>query len=269
MKKLLWLAMLPVFAGENPPADLEKILTGDFARGTLSLLSLKVVDWNIDRGEHLDQLAAVFERDQPDLCSLQEVDLDAKRSGRKNIAEELARRLHMRYAFAPAWQELSQGDRERPSLQGQAILSRLPIKNVRVIHFKNQSTFWQPKTLVPNWALFQRRLGGRIALVTELDFNGQTLVVYDPHLESRSGGHLQDLQMDEILADARRYPESTPIIIAGDLNTKYNSKSMGERLRAEGWQTAFGNHNPRTHTIIFSLDWIATRDRKSTRLNSS
>jgi len=259
MKKLLLLAMMPVFAGHTPPADLNKILTGDFTQKASVRNSLKVVDWNIDRGEHLDEITAVLKRDQPDLCTLQEVDLGARRSGRKNVAEELAKRLEMAYAFAPSWQELSQGNKEEPSLQGQAILSRLPIKNVRVIHFKDQSTFWRPKPLVPNLPLFQRRIGGRIALVAELDDNGQTIVVYDPHLESRSGGHLQELQMDEILADAKRYPESTPIILAGDLNTKYDSKTMFEKLRDAGWQNAFGPHNPRTHTIVFSLDWIATR----------
>ena len=185
--------------------------------------------------------------------------MGAHRSGNLNVAEELARRLKMRYAFGLAWQELSQGDRERPSFQGQAILTRMPVRNVREIRFKTQSGFWRPRSYVPNVPLFQRRLGGRMAIVAELDYRGRTLVVYNLHLESRSFGHIQDAQMEEILADAKRYPESTPIILAGDFNTKYNAGSLGAKLRAAGWRSAFGSRAPRTHTIMFSLDWILAR----------
>jgi endonuclease/exonuclease/phosphatase family metal-dependent hydrolase len=269
LKFFLVLAPLPALlcagAPNDPQADLDKILTGDFTQGSAPATSLHIVDWNIDRGERLDQVTQVLERDQPDLCTFQEVDLSANRSGRINVAEELARRLKMRYAYASAWVELGQSGRGRNSsqehatddaFQGQAILTRLPMKNVRVIRFKEQSDFWRPRSYLPNWALFQRRLGGRIALVAELDFAGRTLVVYNPHLESRSGGRIQDLQMEEILADAKRYPEGTPIVIAGDFNTKYNAKSMSARLSADGWQSAFGSKTPKTHTIMFSLDWI-------------
>jgi len=251
----------PAWSGSAKTAtpDLDRILTGDFTDAARPPDSLHIVDWNIDRGERLDQVAKVLDRDQPDLCLLQEVDLGAHRSGNLNVADELAKRLKMRYAFGLAWQELSQGDRERPSFQGQAILTRLPVRNVRVVRFKTQSGFWQPRSYVPNVPLFQRRLGGRMAVVAELDFGGRTLVVYNVHLESRSFGHIQDAQMDEILADAKRYPESTPIILAGDFNTKYNAGSLGAKLRAAGWRSAFGSRAPRTHTIMFSLDWIVAR----------
>jgi endonuclease/exonuclease/phosphatase family metal-dependent hydrolase len=267
-KYLLLLAPLPALlictpawsgSSDNTPPELDRILTGDFTDSARPPESLHIVDWNIDRGTRLDQVAKVLERDQPDLCLLQEVDLSAHRSGNVNVADELAKPLKMRYAFGLAWQELSQGDRERPSYQGQAILTRLPIRNTRVIRFQTQSGFWRPRSYVPNMPLFQRRLGGRIAIVTELDFGGRTLVVYNLHLESRSFGHIQDAQMDEILADAKHYPESTPIILAGDFNTKYNAGSLGAKLRAEGWRSALGSHAPRTHKIMFSLDWIVVR----------
>ncbi len=106
------------------------------------------------------------------------------------------------------------------------------------------------------WRLFQRRLGGRIAIVNELEFGGRTLVVYNAHLESRSGGKIQDAQIDEMLADAAKYSADTPIILAGDFNTKYNAKQLtNARLAAEaGWRSAFGRQNTaHTHTIIFSL----------------
>ena len=49
--------------------------------------------------------------------------------------------------------------------------------------------------------MMQRRIGNRITLVTELQFDGKLLVVYNPHLESRSMGRIQMSAADEILAD--------------------------------------------------------------------
>jgi endonuclease/exonuclease/phosphatase family metal-dependent hydrolase len=250
--------LVPLLAALLLVADLDKIVTGDFTESSSVPKSIHIVDWNIDRGTRLQQVGDVLEKDQADLCLLQEVDLSDRRSGNLNVAEQLARKLKMRYAYASAWQELSQGDREHPSFQGQAILTRLPMKGVRVIRFKAQSNFWKPHGYLPNWALFQRRLGGRIAIVAELEFEGRTLVVYNAHLESRSTA-VEKLQMQEMLEDAERYPPDTPIILAGDFNTKYNGAEMSAKLRSEGWQSAFGDRRPKTHVIMFSLDWIVVR----------
>lgn len=250
-------AAVLLFAGPAsvPPPELDKIITGDFAATPGPANSIRIVDWNIDRGTHLDQVGKVLESDRADLCLLQEVDVSARRSGKVNTAEELARQLKMRYAYASAWQELSQGNREEPSYQGQAILTGLPMKNVRVIRFEAQSTFWKPHVYVPNLPLFQRRLGGRIAIVAELELAGRTIVVYNLHLESRST-HVEELQLQEILDDTKRYPADTPIILAGDLNTKYDAGAMGAKLRELGWRSALGSRAPKTHKIMFSLDWI-------------
>ncbi len=253
-------ALLFLFLAADTPKDLDRILTGDFTTNAAAPTnSIHIVDWNVDRGTHLDQVAAVLDRDHADLCLLQEVDLGAHRSKGVNVGEELAKRLNMRYTMALAWQELGQGKRENPSYQGQAILTRLPIRATRVIRFKEQSDFWKPRGWVPNVALFQRRLGGRIAIVSELEVAGRTLVVYNAHLESRSGGKLQDAQIDEMLEDAKKYSADTPIVLAGDFNTKYNAKQLNARLAEAGWRSAFGGKTPRTHTIMFSLDWIMVR----------
>lgn len=244
--------MVPILFALWLSADLDKVITGDFTESAASPKSLHVVDWNVDRGTQLNQISHALTGDQPDLCLLQEVDLSAKRSGKVNVAEELARQLKMRYAYASAWQELSQGHEAQ---QGQAILTRLPMKNVRVIRFQAQSNFWKPHAYLPNTPLFQRRLGGRIAIVAELEWRGRTIVVYNAHLESRST-HIEQAQLQEILDDVKRYPESTPIMLAGDLNTKYDAKDASTKLRELGWRSALGDRTPKTHKILFSLDWI-------------
>jgi endonuclease/exonuclease/phosphatase (EEP) superfamily protein YafD len=105
----------------------------------------------------------------------------------------------------------------------------------------------------------QRRLGDRIALVTELEFAGRLLVVYNAHLESRSFGRIQSEQLDEILADAKRYPPGTAIILGGDLNTKYLPSIFLHKLERAGFQSATGQRIERTHKIAMALDWIFSK----------
>lgn len=243
----------------TPSPDLNRIWRSEFTTAR-PLRQIRTVDWNIDSGESLDRIVDFLKREKPDLCFLQEVDLFTKRTGRRNISEEIAKQLKLNYVFAAEFQELSQGTENAPSFQGDAILTNLPIRNVRVLRFKTQSEFWTPKPYLPNWPIFQRRLGGRIALVAELVLaNGETLVVYNAHLESRSFGSIQSHQLDEILADASRYPSGTATVLAGDLNTKYNPHTFLGKLKRDGWVNAFGNSTPRTHIVVCALDWVVAR----------
>ncbi len=230
------------------------------------LRSIRVMTWNIDHGAHLDRIAAEMARNPADICLLQEVDLHTRRGGERDVAAELAQRLRLNGVFGIEFEELGQED-GRPAYIGQATLTRLPftgqppvmstVANARVLRFEHQSGFWKPRAWIPSSApLLQRRVGNRIALVTELQFAGKMLVVYNAHLESRSAGAIQDRQLEEILRDSQRYPASTSIIIGGDLNTKYFPSIFLHKLEAAGFRSALGEHIERTHTIVMALDWI-------------
>ena len=52
----------------------------------------------------------------------------------------------------------------------------------------------------------QRRLGGRIALISEIKVGGKTVVTYNLHLESRGPGFTRYAQLKEVIQDASRYP---------------------------------------------------------------
>jgi endonuclease/exonuclease/phosphatase family metal-dependent hydrolase len=227
--------------------------------GNGDLKSIRVVTWNIDRGEELNTIGSELERNPADLYLLQEVDWNAARSGLKDEALDLARRLHLNVAYGVEFEELSQ-ERNGPAFIGQATLTRLPIRSSRVLRFKRQSGWWKPRAWIPSSLPFmQRRLGNRIALVTELEFAGRLLVVYNAHLESRSFGRIQAEQLDEILADARRYPPGTAIILGGDLNTKYLPSIFLHKLENSGFQSATGERIERTHKIAMALDWIFSK----------
>lgn len=224
-----------------------------------NLESIRVATWNIDKGRHLPIISSELARDRPDLCLLQEVDWGTKRTGWADIAAELARRLHLNVSYAIEFEELSQED-HRPAYIGQATLTRLPIQKSRVLRFKTQSSFWQPHSWIPSsLPIMQRRLGSRIALVTELEFRDRPLIVYNLHLESRSMGRIQAQQLDEILADLKQYPPDTPVIIGGDLNSKYFPSLFLKKLEHYGFHSSTGEHIVRTHEFVMSLDWLFAR----------
>jgi endonuclease/exonuclease/phosphatase family metal-dependent hydrolase len=244
----------------DSPDPLDTIRAGTYSHSTARRQNLRLLNWNIDRGKHLDGIFAAIHETKPDLCVFQEVDLGARRTRGMDVAQELAKTTGMNYSFAPEFEELSQKTEEGSAYHGQATLTSLPIRSSRILRFKHQSGFWKPKALlISSLPLLQRREGGRIALVTELDNGGKTLVVYNLHLESRGSEHGRLLQLNEVLADAERYPPETVVIVAGDLNTKTRTSPVIPRLREAGYRSAFGDRKVRTHIIIGDLDWIFAR----------
>ncbi len=220
---------------------MKDVLTGSFAPRRWNLWApeaIRIIDWNIERGLKLPQILEFLTEQNADLLTLQEVDLNARRSGLRNIAEDLARNLKMHYAFGWEFQELAEGSRDLPAWTGQATLSRWPIRDSRVIRFEQQSHFWLPKWYRPNLALFQERLGGRIALVTEVGVAGRSLVVFNVHLESRGDDTLRLSQLKETLSAAARYSEQSAVMIAGDMNLAISDIRAAATIRAAGFRDA-------------------------------
>ncbi len=221
--------------------------------------SVRVASWNIDHGSGIDTISSALKNNPADLYLFQEVDRNAARSGQKDVAAELGKRLGMHVAYAVEFEELSQ-ERGSKAFIGQATLTSLPILRSRVLHFQKQSNFWKPHAWLPSsLPLMQRRIGGRVALITELEFAGHPLVVYNAHLESRSTGPIQTAQLDEMLADLEHYPAGTATILGGDLNTKYFPSIYLHKLERLGFHSATGERIERTHTIAMALDWLFAR----------
>src|SRR5271165_873656 len=147
----------------------QEIETGSFApQGRIfwPRVRVRLVDWNIDRGLKLAGIIEFLESADPDLILLQEVDLNARRTHRLNIAREIAQKLRMNYVFGREFEELTQGSQASPAYHGQATLSRWPLPSSRILRFRQQSDFWRPRWFLPDMEPFQERIGGRIALVT-------------------------------------------------------------------------------------------------------
>jgi endonuclease/exonuclease/phosphatase family metal-dependent hydrolase len=240
---------------------LDRIWTGGTAPQSAANCDLKVLSWNIERGEQLQKVAASLEQMASALILLQEVDVNARRTGNKNIAEYLAQRLGMNYVFAAEFEELGQRTGINPAYHGQAILSALPAHGARVLRFRSQTDFWKPRWYVPNWSFFQRRTGGRIALVVELGFEPQRLVAYNVHLEGHGPDELRLRQIQEVIADIQRYPRETSIILAGDLNTRKPDAPAVNAILQAGFRKAAGEGT--TTARGEALDWIFVRSPMS------
>jgi endonuclease/exonuclease/phosphatase family metal-dependent hydrolase len=196
------------------------------------------VNWNIDRGVQLRSIIDFLEDANADILILQEVDINARRTNRLNIAQEIARKLRLNYVFGREFVELTQDSETSPAYHGQATLSRWRISNPRLIRFQQQSNFWRPRWYLPNTKPFQERLGGRIALVSEIKISGLSVVSYNLHLESRANDELRLAQLDEVLKDARLYKPADLTVIAGDLNLNASDHAPAEAIARAGFTDA-------------------------------
>ena len=198
----------------------------------------RILSWNIERGLQFPKIVDFLQTIQADLLLLQEVDLNARRTHYRDVASELAQALKLNYVFGVEFQELSQGTRTRPAFHGMATFSPWPLSEPRIIRFRDQSTFWKPRWYVPDLPLFQRRLGARIALVADATIYGRKVVAYNLHLESRSPDELRLRQLNEVLADCRKYADQPRSVIAGDFNLNAGNGDAASSLRDAGFHDA-------------------------------
>jgi endonuclease/exonuclease/phosphatase family metal-dependent hydrolase len=244
---------------------MEDIWAGDFttrSTGEARAQEMRVVNWNIDRGLQLDAITDFLASHRADLVLLQEVDVAARRTRCRNIAQELAMRLRMNYVFGREFEELSQQTGNGHAFHGQATLSRYPQANARLIRFRRQSDFWRPRWFLPRIEPFQVRFGGRIALITDVEISDrETVKVYNVHLESRGNDKLRLAQLQEAVCDASKHTPWDALVLAGDFNfdvlSLKSAASLAERaglrntMRASKANTTAGGFLKRGRRI----DW--------------
>ncbi len=197
-----------------------------------------------------------------DIVLLNEVDLGMKRTDYRDVARDLAHARGMNYVFGVEFvevdrlddlglekvqledPELTQKMREelKPDparylgLHGNAILSRYPIQNARMLRlpvchdwYKTEkaeiSKLEQGKRLASNKVFLERierevRQGGRMAIIADVripDLPGGLATVVNVHLENKCKPECRTRQMDALLAEIKDLEH--PVIMGGDLNT--------------------------------------------------
>lgn len=195
-----------------------------------------------------------------DVIVLNEVDWGMKRSGYRNVAAELAAKLKMNYAFGVQFVELSpiHFSRIQPGsdagenkildlakvdpalykgLHGIAILSRMPLKNVRLVPFESQPYDWYKsekdgisllekgkreisKKVFLEKTLREVRRGGRTMLFADIvdsRIPQGSATIAATHLENRTSPANRVKELKELLGQIKNI--NHPVIVAGDMNT--------------------------------------------------
>jgi len=180
---------------------------------------LKIVAFNAERGSRYDGIRRLLEEDSrlrdADVILLSEVDWGMARSDNRHVARELAADLSMGYVFGIEFLELTKGEAlelEAPgenswSFHGNAILSRVPLRDPRLIRLPRFCSWAEGS---------QARIGGRMALIAELDTEGGPITVASTHLEVRTTPEGRRRQFRPVIDELLR---STCSVVGGDLNT--------------------------------------------------
>ena len=213
--------------------------------------TLTVVTWNIARGVDFPSILEQLRTLEADVVLLQEVDRFCGRSGGRDVARDLAMALDMNWVWAGEFQEIGESIGAQPALTGQAVLSRTPIEDARIIPFEAQAGWrW-------SWNPVQPRRGGRIALRARTS----DVVVYNVHLESTGGDRLRANQLEEVVgADAAQMSELA--LVAGDFNnSRRASEDLLATLAGAGFADALGNRgqSATSKNHDHAIDWIFAR----------
>ena len=195
----------------------------------------RVLAWNIERGTQFEAQLQAF-RSHPylrtcDVLLITEADAGMARSGNRMVAEALARELGMAQVFAPCYIALGKGSGvERQvegdntlGLHGNAILSRYPIRDIRVVPLDNG---------VDKMAHREQRLGRQAAVAARIDFPNFSLHAVSVHLDAQSTQRHRREQMGSVL-DA--LTPGLPVILGGDWNTSTYDSSHAFRAILGFW----------------------------------
>ena len=184
--------------------------------------SLRLITWNTERGRFWPDCARLI-REHPafqnaDVVFLGEMDLGMSRSWNKHTTREMAAELKMNYAYAVEYLELSRGEEQERSdypgenewgYHGNAILSKYPLHEARAIRFPGRQ-FW--------YEHYQKRLGGRNAVLARISVNGTDVTLVSTHLESHDEGRVRQQQMRLLLEEIEATAKGMPVLIGGDFN---------------------------------------------------
>ena len=175
--------------------------------------ALGTLVFNMERGVYLEELGDFLEtcpEVRPfDIILANELDDGCLRSGGKDTTLELAKRLGMNAVFGLEFIELVNGG-DPKGFHGNAIFSRWPIRRARAVRLPEQYNWYFDR---------QRRIGGRLAVLAELDVAGRPVGVGTIHLENRTHGPGRQVQLEAVLAAAEAMFPGMPVLLGGDLNT--------------------------------------------------
>ena len=216
--------------------------------------TLRVIAWNTERGRHWREGARLIQETpalrDPDIILLGEMDLGMARSSNEHTTQEMAVALEMNYAYGVEFLEFAGGEAQeridypgenRMGYHGNAILSKYPLHNVRMLRFPGIEKWYAGKEYgATESEQLQKRLGGRMALLATIRL-GRDVTVVSTHLESSlRDSAARKAQMETLIGDLSSYSRGGPVIIGGDLNGVAD-EPMFESVRNAGFRLEESN----------------------------
>lgn len=202
-KRVVLLMLVALFVSLFP---LSAIAYDGESEAAVSEPTLRVLSYNIHHGVgtdgklNLGRIADVIKNANPDVVAVQEVDVMVPRSGNVDQAEELGRLTGMHVVFGKAI-DLSGG------AYGLAVLSKYPIKSTG-------------KIMLPNISGGEQRI--LFSAKIEPDNGLPEFTIVNTHFE-----YIQEsIQIAQANTFIEQYGNTSPIILAGDLNATPESQTL-------------------------------------------
>src|SRR5438128_4917573 len=198
---------------------------------------LRVVEWNIERGSRLEGIIEVLNTHPvlrfADLLLINELDEGMLRSSNMNVALELSRALAAHAVFGVEYLELTKGvsaeltleGENTAALHGNAILTRHEFSRPEIVRLPRCENNFESR---------EKRLGGRIGILVDLQMGETALVIGNTHLDVVNSPRCRANQLRAMLEaiEARTQTQESNglAIVGGDLNT--HTFARGTRLEA-------------------------------------
>ncbi len=197
-----------------------------------------------------------------DVLALQEADKRTIRTGGHHVTQELAAGLGMNWVHAPAgiprgvkpikrqwWLDFEEPiDLHDNGDTGVALLSRLPLSDVKRIDLPWQECPWRP----------------RLAMAADISMGQHRIRLFNAHVDPHAASVGQLAQLEVIAEQAAA--ATLPTIILGDFNTLSQQKCIETRrfLEARGYATPYptGTATWRGAGLRMHADWIFSRGVK-------
>jgi len=213
--------------GENrhePPA-LNEVIVGSYFEekswmGNEKKNYIRVVNWNIERGYERRRIIQHLMVLRGDIILLQELDWGCKRTDDVSVVQEIAKALKMHYVFVVEFEELYSKKRsarlQGGGVHGNAILSRYPLRDCRLIRHTSQPFDWGDHDSQP-------RVGGRVMVVCTALLPFGAVRCVSVHLENFCTVRQRIVQFEEVLRECgsaeSKAKDIIGQIVAGDFNT--------------------------------------------------
>lgn len=182
---------------------------------------LKVGAWNLERGSAWPAAAEIIRAHQLDVVLLTEMDCGMSRSAQQHTTRELCQALGWSGVFAVEFVELGLGnpwelnrpldDFNRAGLHGNAIISKYPILNPRLLRFSESDGSWWHRTF------HEARLGGRIAISGEISTASGPVSCVVTHLENNTSPQVRERAINALLSWHTASEQAC--VLGGDFNT--------------------------------------------------